>query len=292
MNTAIWLRRALILAVLALPGLAGAQSAPVYTDNGFNPELLDASVPQAQRMQHFAHIIAMANAGQVRAQDLAGTLYWQGDAIPGSPVPRNPGQARILLANAAVHGDVLAMAKLGELELQAGRLPQAMVWAQMYARYLDPMAMQRSRRGQESAYAANLIRRITDAGGKIDKAASANVASMVQRFDKSIRRGIDAFNAEDRHGRTYLIQGPDGLDSIKVANETGVAEYMVAFDASGKVERIWTLDAFPNPGLAAELRHYFKQAHANPADGDTGTRYLRVPITHNSVKFRSLHPVH
>lgn len=288
----------LLLAALAwtavFPAPAAAQSspAPAYTENGFNPRLLDASVPAAERMKVFAGIIALANSGQVRAQDLAGTMYWQGSKIAGSPVAVNLAQARVLLANAAIHGDVLAMAKLGELELAAGRKPEAMVWAQMYARYIDPMAMQRSQRGRGSAYAANLIKRIADAGGTIDKATSANVASMVGRFDKSIRNGIHAFYAEGRHGRTYLTDAPRGLDSGEVANLNGVAEYMVAFDTEGKPVRVWVLDAFPDPTLTGTLRDYLKDIHANAVAGDSGTRYLRIHITHNAWKFRALRAVH
>jgi hypothetical protein len=292
MNRKLMLWAVLVLLASALSSTAIAQSGPppAYTENGFNPHLLDSAKPKAERMKLFAHIIALANRGQVRAQDLAGTIYWQGAAITGSPVTVNLVQARKLLASAAVHGDVLAMAKMAELELGAGREPQAMVWAQLYALYLAPMLPARA--GRSDSYAANLIKRILDAGGKLDKATRGNVATMVQRFDKSIRSGIDAIHSENRNGRTFLVQQAEGADSIKTSNLNGVAEYMVGFDADGKPISIWPLDAFPDSGLSAVLHHYLKNVVANSVAKGSGTRYLRVSITHNGARSLMLRTAH
>lgn len=282
------------LVIVACP--AAAQTAPRahYTRNGFDPHLLSTRVPRAERMKLFAHVIALANQGQVRAQDLAGTLYWQGGRTKGSPVDRNLVQARKLLANAAIHGDVLAMAKLAELELAEGRTLQAMVWAQMYARYLDPMAMERSRRGHQAAYAASLIKRILKAGGKIDDATSRDVAALVNRFDAGIRDGIHTFASLDRRGTTFLTVQPmpPGLDPGPLLNRNGVAEYMIEFDPSGAPQRIWLLAAYPDPDMGAMLRVYLDHVHANTAARGSGMRYLQVAITHNAYKFQSLRPTH
>lgn len=281
---------------VALPAMAGpaprTAPSPAYTENGFQPGMLDTSRPLTERLQQFNQLVALANSGQVLAQDLAGTLYWRGSAIAGSPVAANLDRARVLLANASVHGDVLAMAKLGELELGAGRTTQAMIWAQMYARYIDPLAPERSRRGRGAAYASSLIQRIAAAGGNIDDTTSADVAAMVQRFDKSIRRGIDALNAERRHGRTFLTRYPMGRDTTDVANINGVVEFMVGFDAKGNRVGTWFLDAFPDATLRKPLRDYLKNIQANVAGDASGTRYLRIPIVHNARKFRSLRAVH
>lgn len=285
---------AFILAFAALPALASSTTspAPAYTDNGFQQGLLNASRPRAERMKLFAHMIALANQGQVPAQDLAGTLYWRGARIHGSPVKTNLVQARKLLANAAIHGDTLAMAKLGELELAAGRLPQAMVWAQLYARYVNPMALQRGHHGGDTAYASDLIGRILKAGGKIDAATKTRVASMVNRFDKSIRRGIDAYQNKKRSGRVFLIHGPAGAPPRDIDNLNGVAEYLIGFDPDGKPVNIMVLDAFPHPELATLLREPINHVMANPNHDVTGTRYLRVPLTHNAVKYRQLRATH
>ena len=285
---------AFFLALAAAPAMASSRTspAPAYTDNGFQQGLLNASRPRAERMKQFAHMIALANQGQVPAQDLAGTLYWRGNKVHGSPVKTNLVQARKLLANAAIHGDTLAMAKLAELELEAGRLPQAMVWAQLYARYVNPMTLQRGQHGGDTAYASDLIGRILKAGGKIDTSTKTSVASMVHRFDKSIRRGIDAYQNKKRSGRVYLIHGPAGVPPRDIDNLNGVAEYLIGFDPDGKPVDIMILDAFPHPELAALLRDPIKHVMANPNHQVSGTRYLRVSLTHNAIKYRQLRPTH
>jgi len=290
MRCRILLPALMVLIFSGLAGLAAAQTppAPAYTENGFTPVLLDASAPQSARMQAFSRVIALANQGQVRAQDLAGTLYWWGPKVSGSAVPVNLGQARKLLANAAIHGDVLAMAKMAELELVAGRSMPAMVWAQMYARYLNPARGPRS--AKFNGYAAQLINRIVKAGGKADQAVRVGVASLVTRYDKDIRQGIDILQHQEDHGRTFMVQRPQPTqrDSSELTKLGGVAEYMVAFDASGKARQIWPLDAFPHPELQSDLRNYLDNIVANAATGDSGMRYLRVSITHQPYKFRLL----
>lgn len=279
---------ALVLGGLAQHAAAQTPSAPSYSENGFTPGLLDASASRASRMQAFAKVIALANRNQVRAQDLAGTLYWMGPKIAGSAVPVNLEQARKLLANAAVHGDVLAMAKMAELELGAGRVMPAMVWAQMYARYLHPSMGPRS--AKNNGYAAQLISRIVKAGGKIGPAVRKSVASLVDRYDQGIRNGIDVFRHQENHGHTFMVQKPrpahrDPSDIVKLG---GVAEYMIEFDAAGKLRRVWPLAAFPHPKLEAGLRDYLDNVVANEAPAGTGMRYLRVSIMHQPYRFRRL----
>jgi hypothetical protein len=283
-----------VLATATVSGLAIAKEAPKpsYTENGFSSGLLDASTPRAERMKLFAHMIALANSGQVRAQDLAGTLYWQGSNITGSPVPVNLGQARKLLANAAVSGDRVAMAKLAELELAAGRPTPAMVWAQMYARYLDPQRGPRA--AKLDGYAAKLINRIIKAGGKANPAVRTSVAKLVSSYDDRIRHGIDTLRHQEDHGRTFMVQKPGAThrEPRNILNLGGVAEYMVEFDTHGKPTHIWTLDAFPHPELGQELHYYLTNVLANDAPDGSGMRYLRVSITHQPHKFRLLRLTH
>ncbi len=287
-------RRLLLLSLLlaAFSAAAAQAPAPAYDSNGFDPRMLDASLPANDRLNAFAGMMTRANQGQVRAQDLAGTLLWQGAQVEGSPLQRNLGQARNLLANAAVHGDVLAMAKLAELELAAGQTEQAMVWAQMYARYQNPMAMQRARRGRSAAYGSDLIRRISQAGGGISKRIRTDVAAMVSRFDETIRRGIDEFSSRRRSGDTFLVRRPYGVDKVEYRNVNGMAEYLVAFDPSGAPGRIWLLDSLPDAKTDSIVRGYLEQVRANSVDEAAGTRYLKVSIVHNALKGPILRPVH
>lgn len=292
-------RRILIvfcLSLLALPGMAlaaGGSSDGIYSqDNGFNPKMLDASVPQAERLKLFAHVIALANQGRVRAQNLAGTMYWQGSNIPGSPIQSNLQQAHTLLANAAVHGDVLAMAKLAEMELKAGHLQKAMIWAQLYAHYIDPTVSAREQHGFRYAYASDLISRISKAGGKIDDAVSKGVGATVARFDKPIRDGISTFKQQRRSGDAFLIVRPQGTTPKELRTKSGVAEFMVAFDPSGKPGNVWLIASYPTSDFGTMLRPQIEKARANSVGHEIGMRYMLVTIPHHSVHFRQLRAHH
>lgn len=280
----------LLLALIAAAAVAAEAPTPAYTQNGFSPRLLDASVPLGERLELFNNVMALANKGQVRAQDLAGTLYWQGPAIEGSPVPRKLDQARNLLANSAVNGNLLAMAKLAELELQAGRTDKAMVWAQLYARYRDPTKSIRARSRHNSGYTTDLIERIVKAGGKTDKAIQTEVSGMVSLFDDRIRRGIEAFQNQRRSGETFLFRRPSGTDKQEDRNVNGLAEYMVEFHPDGKPGRIWLLDSLPGPRTDQVVRSHLDLAMANKVGADTGPRYLKVWIEHSARRFKGLRP--
>lgn len=279
------------LLLAALPCLAATPGAS-YDQNGFNPRMLDASVPETQRLKLFAHVVKLAVAGQVQAQDLAGTMYWQGADITGSPVKTNLDQARKLLAYAAVHGDVLAMAKMSELELKAGHTQQAMVWAQLYAHYLDPTHHARQRHGRRYAYATDLMQRVMAAGGKIDDAISKDVANMVAQYDKPIRAGILAIKQRHRNGRTHLVIGPRGNPTNDQRTLNGVADFMVAFKPDGSIKKVWLLASWPTDTMGKMLRPWLKYTRANTVSDDAGMRYLEVPITYNSVKWRRLRATH
>lgn len=286
---------ALCLLSLALPCVAATTDAvPTagYTQNGFNPQMLDPATPQPERLKLFAHVIALANQGQVRAQNLAGTMYWKGSAITGSPVESKLDQAQILLANAAVHGDVLAMAKLAELNLQAGHQQKAMVWGQLYGHYLDPMHKARKKHGRRYAYASDLIARIEKAGGKINDKVSANVSGMVTKFNEPIRAGITAFKEQRRHGAAHLIVTPTGAVPRELSNKSGMAEFMVAFDPSGAPHKVWLIASYPTADLGTGLRPLIDPAGVNRGSDDAGMRYLLVVIPNYSNKYRELRAHH
>lgn len=279
------------LLLTALPCLAAAP-ATAYDHNGFNPRMLDASVPQAQRLKLFAHVITLAEQGQVRAQDLAGTMYWQGARVANSPIKANLDQARILLGNAAMHGDVLAMAKLSELELEAGRTRRAMIWAQLYAHYLDPMHHARERHGRRYAYASDLMQRIMDAGGKIDDTVSRDVSIQMAKYDDLIRTGIRTIKDRHRSGNPRLVMPPVGHPDVDQRTLNGVAQFMVGLDPDGNIKKVWLLASWPTDTMASMLRPWLEHAHANTVDDNAGMRYLEIPITYNSARSRQLQATH
>jgi hypothetical protein len=284
------------LSLLALSGMTavagGTSDMPYSEDNGFSPGMLDPSVPDAQRLKLFSHVIQLANQGVIRAQNLSGTMYWQGSSIQGSPVQVNLDQARNLLGNAAVHGDVLAMAKLAELELGAGQPRKAMVWAQLYARYLDPLMSARENHGYRYNYASDLMGRIVAAGGVINDELSRDVGNMVAKFDQPIRAGITAFEHQHRSGNAYLILGPAGSVPEELRTKSGVAEFMVAFKPSGAQDHVWLIASYPTADFSAGLRAQLDAAHANQGDAGAGMRYMLVPVVHYSERSQLLRAHH
>jgi hypothetical protein len=228
----------------------------------------------------------------VRAQDLSGTLYWQGSSIQGSPVQTNLDQARILLGNAAVHGDVLAMAKLAELELGAGQPQKAMVWAQLYAHYLDPLMSARENHDYHYNYASDLMGRIAEAGGAINDEVSRNVGNMVAKFDQPIRAGITAFEHQSRNGNAHLVMGPAGSAPQELRTKSGVAEFMVAFKPSGARDHVWLIASYPTADFSTGLRAQLDAVHANQVDASAGMRYMLVPVVHYSEKSQLLRVHH
>lgn len=288
-----------LLTLLMLPCVPLAVAAPAtdshYTQNGFNPRMLDSSVPQAERIKLFAQLVNLANQGQVRAQELAGTIYWQGQKTPGSPVQQNFQQARILLANASAQGDVPAMAKLSELELADGRTFQAMIWAQLYAHYLNPLKSARSTHGIGYAYAMDLIDRIIKAGGEntLNDKVARSVNALVAKFNEQIRHGIDVFKKQSRSGSTHLITGPSG-PSLRgeLSKLSGEADYIVAFDASGTQKGTWLIASYPTSNIATLMQSRLEHVRANPVAEGSSLRYLQVRVRLNGLKKRSLRPHH
>lgn len=75
--------------------------------------LLDTETPQADREQLFVEEEKLAQSGDGEAEYVIGSLYRIGQRT--SPLPRDLDKARLYLSNAAIHGDIEAMAKWPKL---------------------------------------------------------------------------------------------------------------------------------------------------------------------------------
>lgn len=286
-----FIRKLAFVSLLALPGITMAADANLYEQTGFQPRLLDASLPLEERTQAFAQVMALANAGHVHAQSLAGTLYWKGPAVAGSSVPQDLAQARALLANAATHGDVTSMSRMAELELEAQQLQAAMVWAQLFTHYLDPERSAREAHGMMYAYSSDLISRIIKAGGKIDEGVSNSVNSMVARYDTSIRDGIDTLRKRMRDGNPRMIAGAmrprlQG-DDTKLS---GFADFIVGYDAKGEPKQVWLLNSVPVARVAELTRAGMDFSRVNGDSDNSGMRYMPVTLRLFGKKTRELRP--
>ncbi|MFZ1620883.1 hypothetical protein [Dokdonella sp.] len=113
------------VAALLLPGMAGAEDAAAMREarlaRWMHAGLLDPEAPIEQRRAIVGELEAIAKDDSERnVLYLLGSLYRQNPADSSSPVAQDLDRARELLSRAALHGHLLAMAKLSTIELQPG----------------------------------------------------------------------------------------------------------------------------------------------------------------------------
>jgi TPR repeat protein len=106
--------------------------------------LLTPSVPIERRKRLSDRLLCSALAGNAASQELAGTLYYQGQSRKGNVLTRDMSRARHMLTAAANRGRRHAMHRLAELELSDGHLYEAALWTRveyvMHGLPLPPLA--------------------------------------------------------------------------------------------------------------------------------------------------------
>ncbi|WP_126673431.1 hypothetical protein [Dyella dinghuensis] len=246
--------------------------------------LFDQSKPLADR-QHMLANLEQSPGLKDDPEDLyrLGSLYHMGEHAPGSPVQEDPVKATLYLGNAALHGSTLAMAKMAELKLAAGQYREAMNWAQIYSHYA--LMSPASQGTATESYAAELVDRIKD---KIDQsvmpAVMADVNSFVAQHDADIRLGMAREQAREHHTpktpKHYYV-GPLGSR----ASDSGIADYMLVFNADGTVATMLLIDAVPRPNIGTTMRSYAASMTLKPQDNQR-PRYAWVPVLLGNHEYR------
>ena len=252
-------------------------------------ELLDPSSSDVVRNAARAEMLAAADAGNAYAQYDAGVLYRQGDAHPAKVFPRDLPRARTLLLAAALQGQLSALAKLAEVEFDAGEYAEAMDWAQMYTHYL--------REGNEfeawrAGHIAAMLKRIDDKLGHPDaETVRQRVIVKLDRYGPTIEAAQS--RAVQSPASPTLLHMPVSkrhqVGTHRKANvpETpGVAEFVIAVDTSGHVNKFWLLDATPSADLANQLNAVVRDLRFNDAPkGSAEMRYAVAPVAFNNQRF-------
>lgn len=244
--------------------------------------LFDPHTPLADRQRTLARI-EQSHLEDPQTLYVLGSMYHMGKHAPCSPVDKDPGKASLYLSNAAIRGSVLAMAKMAEIKLTAGQYREAMNWAQIYAHYA-PVTQKRS--DVQDSYAAELVHRI-EAG--LDAAAMdgimKDVRSFVFAYDSSIRAGIAGddlmFHLKPHIHTRYLrptINQEGHVDS-------GMADYLLTFDAKGVVIHAQLVDAEPLPDMGMKLLQSVQQMTVDKST-DNALRYAWVPMLHGDMLYR------
>ena len=252
--------------------------------------LLNPDTPLQERQAIFASLEAKAQEGDQKALYVVGSLYRIGNELPASPVARDMDKARLYLSNAATHGEILAMAKMAEIEVASMHPMEAMTWAQIYGHYalLQPEAYRPS-----DGYLGELVDR---ASRGIGKAQLQDVVDHLNAF-------ITAYDSPVKSGAVQRSSIPADMAATDVPKKSitfhgsdyrppaGFADFLVSFAPDGTVKDVWLLDATPDNKLGNLLRTSIKgyRVGAAPASESGGLRYGFIPSIFDDGKFQLAH---
>jgi hypothetical protein len=258
--------------------------------NGCWAQVLDGSVPLAQRQQALSKIEQEAQAGDQHDLYVLGSLYHMGQDAPGSLVQQDLVKASLYLGNAATRGSVLAMAKMAEIKLATRQYREAMNWAQIYGHYA--LLLPKGDRPRDG-YAAELVQRIID---KLGKSAMPEVMRDVNSFIASHDADIRARTDGDLTGEVlhpWPKDKPYIAPNGRIAPYGGFADYLIAFNVDGSVAKVWLLDAVPDTELGLALRKYANEMTVLPAKagGEKTLRYAWMPVIYDDGRYRAI-PMH
>ena len=270
------------------------------TDNKYESRfLLDPDQGLPRQLEEAKRVKVAADAGDALAQYLLGTLYRLGKSHPARVFERDDDIAAKYLSNAAINGEVFAMAGMAELELRRKRLPQARLWAQVFARYEAVYVAAiggNPNPNRHQAYAAFLIGRIDPLPGRADateKQLREDFFVFLQNYDTQIRAALvalkhpvqsanDKAQEELRWSGTFQMDLPMPIMREHGIDSPGEAIYLGGVNAKGRIEKLLVIDSLPDQivagGLAASLA---RRSHFNTAKVDTPLRWARIPMSYD-----------
>jgi hypothetical protein len=256
--------------------------------------LLDINTPLNERQNIFSAFEKLANDGDTPSQYIVGSIYRIGQQLPASPVERDMVKAQLYLSNAATHGEILAMAKMAEMELSTGNYLEAMNWAQIFGHYsaLLPQKLRPS-----PGYTAELIERIDE---KFDRAklpdVVKNVNIFIANYDGVINAGIKTAQMRDSGTDIYPVSPSErqympGTGNSKFANlspKAGFVEFLIVFKPDGSAQKALVLDSIPDPYLGKALSYIAAAYRVNSVNGakNDSPRYAWVPVMFDDNRYR------
>lgn len=289
--------------------LAGSLSAARADDSGLPlcapPDI--ATLPEnpaAEPASRLATLALWEEKGPAAQEMLRlGALYRLGRAHPAALVDADLQKARDLLAQAALAGQLTAMASSAEIELRHGDPFSGMVWAQLYAHYI-----QRESPSRFSTYQADLIRRGFEAlppgeetereivryvdgfiaryGGQIDAALAA--AKKGEAGPLSTCRPAHAVYPIERRGGSRALPIAGGNNAIRRARlyKPGLALFFLHITPSGEVSHAFVIESLPGPATAEGLLATVQQLRFNPVADDAPVRVTLMPMSFGDGSLR------
>lgn len=251
--------------------------------------LLDPAEDEAARQWALQEARAGAQRGDARVQYVLGSLYRLGRAHPARLVEHDPEQAAVLLSNAAVGGEILAMAGMAELLLAQGDARAAAVWAQVFRHYEEANATVRGERlDARRAYTASLLQRCMKALGDGDDLVAeidADMAAFVRQHDAALQEALRAraaaravrFRSADQQFEFLSYRMPP-----KIGTQPGMAVYLVGVDAEGGASRLLTVDSLPDQDVAHGLKRLAAGIRYDADAEAGGLRWELVPFVYDT----------
>lgn len=234
-----------------------------------------------------------------------GAFYRLGKLHPAGLLERDIGKSRALLAHAALGGQLTAMASSAELELAHGDPMAGMVWAQLYARY-----MQREFPSQFRTYQADLLKRAFDAlprGEETAQEIDAQTGWFLATYGAEIEAALapreedaampasecrpinDVYptKLELKGERVPLSGGRDTVNRYRLF-DPGIALYLLHISPSGEVAQAMIVESLPGPAAGKGLMRSVRRLRFNPVADDAPMRSVLLPMSFDdgSVKFR------
>lgn len=252
--------------------------------------LLNPDTPLQERQAIFVDLEAKAQEGDQKAMYVVGSLYRIGDALPASPVARDMAKARLYLSNAATHGEILAMAKMAEIEVASMNPMEAMTWAQIYGHYalLQPEAYRPS-----DGYLGELVDRASRGIGKAQlQDVVDHLNAFITAYDSAVKSGAERRSSVSADmAATDVPKKSITFSSSDYWPPAGFADFLVSFAPDGTVKDVWLLDATPDTKLGNLLRSSMKgyRVGAAPASESGSLRYGFIPSIFDDGKFRLAH---
>ena len=269
------------------------------TDNKFESRiLLDPDQGLPRQLEEAKRVKVAADAGDALAQYLLGTLYRLGKSHPARVFERDDDNAAKYLSNAAINGEVFAMAGMAELELRRKRLPQARLWAQVFARYEAVYVAAiggNPNPNRHQAYAAFLIGRIDPQRVRAeatDKQLREDFSVFLQNYDTQIRAALAALKHPVQSANNKPQEELHRLGSLQMdvpmprmleqgMDSPGDAIFFLGVNAKGRIEKLLVIDSLPDQVFAAGLARSVRRSRFNTAKVDTPLRWAQIQMMYD-----------
>lgn len=256
--------------------------------------ILDARLSRERRAGALARLEAAARGGDGDAQYVLGALYRLGERHPARLVEFDPDKADLYLGNAAIRGQVTAMAGLAELHLRQGNGHEAIVWAYLFIHYDDVRSsMARDKRQGNRGYAASLIRRCRerfDENEELARQVTIEVAAFIERHDQAIREGLVSPRSDDERslGPARLPpRDPLRFDTLSDRIlEPAQAEYLIGVDGRGHVSRVFVIESLPTTAAARAMRQRAVKLQFAASQPRAPLRWIRAPFRYDDHSIR------